>query len=157
MEDRSDGRAPPGVEPGVFATSTKICTTRGSSRVHTPSLPRHGSDLPTRSVFRARQARHSVHFTSLKVLVVLDSGLGRYLPRARVKNIRLLRNSKTSEPKVSVFTPILGTVLRPNMTVARRSRDSRATNLKKGDIIFCQVLIIFCQVFNIPKIHRSLP
>ena len=41
---------------GVFATTTKICTPRGSSRVHTQSLPRHGSDLPTRSVFRASRA-----------------------------------------------------------------------------------------------------
>ena len=35
---------------GVFATTTKICTPRGSSRVHTRS------DLPTRSVFRASRA-----------------------------------------------------------------------------------------------------
>ena len=40
----------------VFATTTKICTTGGSSQVHTQSLLRHRCDLPTRSIIRATRA-----------------------------------------------------------------------------------------------------
>ena len=42
---------------GVFATTTKICTTGGSSQVRTQSLPRHRFDLPTRSVVGASGGR----------------------------------------------------------------------------------------------------
>ena len=38
--------------PGVFATTTKICTTGSSSQDHSQSLPHHRFDLPTCWAFR---------------------------------------------------------------------------------------------------------
>ena len=40
---------------GVFATTTKICTRGGSSKVHTQGLLRHPCDLPTRWSIRTEE------------------------------------------------------------------------------------------------------